>query len=168
MIINGPGRGIYPSLSAARLIKGTLCTFSSKPKTEDFLGEAMRHSSEVRLEDYARPETTIVWTDGSASPCTKVTAPRAGSGYLTQRGDSETSLVERFGPLHDPPDNLQELGTLPSTNNMAELQALQGAIRWLRDGGGTSERITPLHHNHRPGQQVRNGDYAGLKQPTTE
>ena len=53
--------------------------------------------------------------DGSASACTKITPTRTGWGYLAQRGDSETSLIERFGPLHDPPDNMQQPGTIPST-----------------------------------------------------
>ena len=143
VIIDGPGRGLYPSLSAARLIKGTLRTFNTKNKAEECLRDAMLHPGVVRLEDYARPETTIIWTDGSASPCTKVTAPRAGWGYLAQRGDSESSIIERFGPLHDPPDQLQEPGTLPSTNNMAELQALQGAFRWLQGGGARHEGTNP-------------------------
>ena len=44
--------------------------------------------------------------------------PRAGWGYLAQRGDSETNTMERFGPLHDSPDNLLGPGTIPSTNNI--------------------------------------------------
>ena len=84
VIIDGPGRGLHPSLSAVRLIKGTFCTFSSKPKADECLREAMRHPGIVHLEDYARPETIINWTDGSASPCTKVIAPRVGWGYLAQ------------------------------------------------------------------------------------
>ena len=75
-IIDGPDRGLYPSLSADRLIKGTLRAFSSKPKAGECLREAMWHPSEARQENYARPETTTIWTDGSASPCTKVTATR--------------------------------------------------------------------------------------------
>ena len=70
-------------------------------------------------------------------------APRAGCGYLAQRGDSESSIIERFAPLHDPPDNIQEPGTIPSTNNMAELQALQGAIRWLKGGGARQDGTNP-------------------------
>ena len=85
VIMDGLGRGLYPSsLSAARLIKGTIRTFRSKIKAEECLREAMRHPDIVRLEDYARPETPIIWTDGSASPCTKVMAPMAGWGYLAQ------------------------------------------------------------------------------------
>ena len=77
----------------------------------------------------------MIWTDGSASQCTKHLAPRAGWGYLAQRGDVEADILERFGALHDPLDNLLQPGTIPSTNNMAELQALQGTIRRIKEGG---------------------------------
>ena len=65
-----------------------------------------------------------------------------------QVGNSETSNTKLQEPVSPPPDALVLPHPLPSTNNVAELQGLQQAIRWFipqAEGGGqyTSVVIYP-------------------------
>ena len=71
VVMEGQGRGIYPTLSTARLVRGTIRTLPYRQKADEFHREAMLQPAVIYLADLTRPDTLLIWTDGSASPYTK-------------------------------------------------------------------------------------------------
>ena len=80
----------------------------------------------VELEECVEGDL-VIFTDGSFTKAGKQPAT-AGWGFVVQSGTREEAIHEGSGPLGTP-DAIAHDGALKSTNNTAELQAIQMSLQ---------------------------------------